>query len=104
MSRQIPSFDYLRGLPEVEGALVEALRRVLRSGRLILGPETEAFEAEFAAFADVKHCVGVTSGTAALHLALSALEVGPGDEVVTVANTCAPTIAAIRLTDRKSVV
>ena len=94
----IKTFDYLATLPEIEDEVMAALARVLRSGRLILGPETAAFEEEFAAFVGGGHCVAVTSGTAALHLALMALGVGAGDEVVTVANTCAPTVAAIRLT------
>lgn len=94
----IKSFDYLASLPEIEDEVREAIDRVMVSGRLILGPETEAFEKEFAEFIGSQHCVGVGSGTSALHLALLAIDVGPGDEVVTVANTCAPTIAAIRLT------
>lgn len=77
---------------------MEALGRVLHSNALILGPETEAFEHEFAASIGAKHCVAVTSGTTAIHLALFALGIGPGDEVITVANTCVPTVAAIRLT------
>ncbi len=93
----IRPFDYLALLPEIEDEVLAALRRVLRSGHLILGPETAAFEEEFARWLGVRHCVAVTSGTAALHAALLALDVGPGDEVVTVANTCAPTISAIRL-------
>lgn len=93
----IKTFDYLRLLPEHEEEVIEALRRVLRSGALILGPETSAFEDEFAAHLGVKHCIAVTSGTTALHLALNAMGIGPGDEVITVANTCPPTVAAIRL-------
>jgi dTDP-4-amino-4,6-dideoxygalactose transaminase len=62
-----------------------------------LGPETEAFEHEFANFVKARHCIGVSSGTTALHLALLALGIGPGDEVITVSNTCVPTIAAIEL-------
>lgn len=94
----IKSFDYLKTLPEVENDVMSAVRRVLRSGQLILGPETAALEDEFADFVGASHCIAVTSGTAAIHLSLMALEVGPGDEVITVSNTCAPTIAAIRLT------
>jgi dTDP-3-amino-2,3,6-trideoxy-4-keto-D-glucose/dTDP-3-amino-3,4,6-trideoxy-alpha-D-glucose/dTDP-2,6-dideoxy-D-kanosamine transaminase len=94
----IRCFDYLRALPEMEADIVESVLRVLRSGRLILGPETEAFEAEFAEFVGAKYCVGVSSGTTALHLALAGLNIGSGDEVITVSNTCVPTIAAIRLT------
>lgn len=94
----IQTFDYLRGLPEREAELIEAIRRVLRSGKLILGPETAAFEAEFAEASGARHCVGTASGTAALHVALAALGIGPGDEVISVANTCVPTVAAIRMT------
>src|SRR6266513_2127739 len=62
--------------------LAEALERVTRSGRYILGPEVAAFEQEFAAYLGVRHCVGVANGTDALTIALRALGVGEGDEVV----------------------
>jgi dTDP-4-amino-4,6-dideoxygalactose transaminase len=62
--------------------LSEAMERVARSGRYILGPEVEAFEREFAEYLGVRHCVGVANGTDALTLALRALGIGPGDEVV----------------------
>jgi dTDP-3-amino-3,4,6-trideoxy-alpha-D-glucose transaminase len=62
--------------------LTEAIDRVARSGRYILGPEVEAFEAEFAAYLGVEHCIGVANGTDALTITLRALGVGPGDEVV----------------------
>jgi len=62
--------------------LTEAIDRVARSGRYILGPEVEAFESEFAAYLGVEHCVAVANGTDALTIALRALGVGPGDEVV----------------------
>jgi dTDP-4-amino-4,6-dideoxygalactose transaminase len=62
--------------------LSEALDRVARSGRYILGPEVEAFEEEFARYVGVHHCVGVANGTDALTIALKAAGVGPGDEVV----------------------
>jgi dTDP-3-amino-3,4,6-trideoxy-alpha-D-glucose transaminase len=62
--------------------LSEAIDRVARSGRYILGPEVEAFEQEFARYLGVRHCVGVANGTDALTIALRALGVGAGDEVV----------------------
>jgi dTDP-3-amino-3,4,6-trideoxy-alpha-D-glucose transaminase len=62
--------------------LSEALDRVARSGRYILGPEVDAFEEEFASYLGVRHCVGVANGTDALTIALRAAGVGPGDEVV----------------------
>jgi aminotransferase EvaB len=74
---------------------MEAIDRVFRSGRLILGAEVRAFEEAFIAYCGVAHGVGVNSGTDALFLGLKALDVGPGDEVITVANTAVPTVAAI---------
>lgn len=68
--------------PEIDAAA----QRVLRSGWYILGPEVRAFEEQFAAFCGAAHCVGVANGTEAIQLALAALEIGPGDEVITVAN------------------
>src|SRR6184192_4805933 len=63
-------------------ALTEALARVVPTERFILGPEVEAFEEELAAYLGVRHCVGVANGTDALAIALRALGVGPGDDVV----------------------
>ena len=62
--------------------LSEAIERVARSGRYILGPEVEAFEEEFARYVGTRHCVGVANGTDALTIALRAVGVGAGDEVV----------------------
>src|ERR671915_1445541 len=62
--------------------LSEAVERVVRSGAYTLGPEVEAFEREFAVYLGVRHCVGVANGTDALTIALRAMGVGPGDEVV----------------------
>lgn len=91
-------FDYLRTLPEMESDILQAVRGVLHSGQLVLGPQTEAFEAEFAEFCGAPYCIAVSSGTAALQLAFMELGLTPEDEVVTVANTCAATLAALRLT------
>ena len=80
-----------------KAAIDAAVRRVLESGRYILGEEVGAFEREFAEYIGVLHAVGVGSGTEALHLALAALGIGAGDEVVTVAQTAVATVAAIEL-------
>ena len=92
----IPSFDYLRGLEEDRTETLRAVERVLDSGQLILGPELEAFEEEFATYLGIDHVVGVANGTDPITLALRALEIGPGDEVITVANTAVATVAGIR--------
>lgn len=78
-------------------ALLEAAARVLDGNRYIQGPEVAAFETEFAAYVGVPHAVGVANGTEALALALRALGVEPGDEVLTIANAGAPIPAAIRM-------
>jgi dTDP-4-amino-4,6-dideoxygalactose transaminase len=72
-----------------------AMSKVLESGRFLLGEQSRAFEAEFAAASGVDDAVAVASGTDAIELALRAMEIGRGDEVVTQANTCVPTVAAI---------
>jgi dTDP-4-amino-4,6-dideoxygalactose transaminase len=78
--------------------LDDAVRRVLRSSRFILGREVESFEEEFAAYCGVEHCIGVASGTEALQLALLACDIGPGDEVITASFTPMPTVLAIAAT------
>jgi dTDP-4-amino-4,6-dideoxygalactose transaminase len=78
--------------------LNEAVQRVLGRSWFILGEELEAFEEEFAAYCGVDHCVGVGSGTEALHLALRACGVGPGDEVITASHTFIATALAISWT------
>jgi dTDP-4-amino-4,6-dideoxygalactose transaminase len=77
------------------GELEAAARRVLQSGWYILGPELEAFEAEFAAYHGVPHAVGVANGTDAVELALRALGIGAGDEVITVSHTAVATVCAV---------
>ena len=81
-------------LPQIEARLTT----VLRSGWYILGAEVSAFEEAFAAYCGVSHCVGVGNGTDALELALRALRIGPGDEVITVANAGGYGTTAIRCT------
>jgi dTDP-3-amino-3,4,6-trideoxy-alpha-D-glucose transaminase len=73
----------------------DAIRRVFARGAFILGPELEAFEAEFAAYHGTAHAVGVASGTDALELALRAAGIGPGDEVITASHTAVATVCAV---------
>jgi dTDP-4-amino-4,6-dideoxygalactose transaminase len=75
-----------------------AIQRIMRSGWFILGKEVEIFEAEFAAYCGVEHCIGVASGTEAIQLALLSCGIGPGDEVITVSHTAMPTALAIAAT------
>ncbi|MEU3020556.1 MULTISPECIES: DegT/DnrJ/EryC1/StrS family aminotransferase [unclassified Nocardiopsis] len=75
--------------------ILEAVDTVFRSGRLVLGDQVSGFEEAFAAHHGIDHCTGVGNGTDALVLGLRALGVGPGDEVITVSNTAAPTIVAV---------
>ena len=79
----IPFLDLTRQHAALHDDLLAAADRVLRSARFILGPDDEALERVLAALAGVRHAVGVASGTDALRLALAALGVGPGDEVLT---------------------
>ena len=75
----------------------EAIAKVLDSGWYILGNEVKCFEREFAAYIGVSHAFGVGSGTEALHIALKACNIGPGDEVITVSHTAVATVSAITL-------
>lgn len=78
-----------------QAEIEEAIQRVLESGRYILGPEVDALEREFAAYIGTGHAIGVANGTDALELALRALDIGNGDEVITVSHTAVATVAAI---------
>jgi len=91
----IPAADLARAHAAIRPELDAAVARVLDSNWFILGPEVEAFEAEFAAYCGVAQVVGVGNGTDAITLTLRALGIGPGDEVVTVSFTAAPTLGAV---------
>lgn len=80
---------------EHEEDIIESVRKTLQSGWYILGEEVKKFEDEFAQYCGVKHGIGVASGTDALFLALSACDLRPGDEVITVSHTAVATVAAI---------
>jgi dTDP-3-amino-3,4,6-trideoxy-alpha-D-glucose transaminase len=78
----VPLFDTSTPVAGLRGELDAAIARVLDSGRYILGPEVNAFEQEFAAYCGAGHAIGVANGTDAITIALRAMGVGPGDEVV----------------------
>ncbi|MEX2241954.1 MAG: DegT/DnrJ/EryC1/StrS family aminotransferase, partial [Burkholderiales bacterium] len=92
---KVPILDLAAEQAEIGADLREALERVLASGHFILGPEGTALEKEIAALVGVPHAVACNSGTDALHLALRAAGVGPGDEVVTPSFTFIATAEAI---------
>ncbi len=81
----------------VEKEVTPAIKRVLLSGRYIMGPEVKRFEESFAKYCHAKYCIGTSSGTESLYLSLLALEIGPGDEVITVPNTFTATAEVIVL-------
>jgi dTDP-3-amino-3,4,6-trideoxy-alpha-D-glucose transaminase len=91
----IPLFATRAAVEPLLDEVAERQRRVLESGRYVLGPEVEAFEAELAGYLGVRHCVGLASGTDALAIGLRALGVGPGDEVVVPAFTYYATAEAV---------
>lgn len=91
----IPLVDLSAIHGPIQGQLMDAIQRVVSQESYILGPEVEAFEQEIAAFLNVDHAVGVSSGTDALLAALMALDVGPGDEVVTTPYTFFATAGAV---------
>lgn len=92
---QIQFVDILGQYHELKAELDEAIARAVRQGDYILGHETREFEAEFASYHQVSHCVGLANGTDAIHLALTALGVGQGDEVIIPANTFIATALAV---------
>jgi dTDP-4-amino-4,6-dideoxygalactose transaminase len=91
----IPFVDLRAQYATLRGEMLPALEEVLAGGTYVLGPRVAEFEEAFAAYLGARHCVGVSSGTAALHLALIAAGVGPGDEVITVPMTFIATCWAI---------
>jgi dTDP-4-amino-4,6-dideoxygalactose transaminase len=92
---QVPFVDLAAQYRGIAGEIGEAVSKVLREGDFILGREVSLFEEEFASFCEAKWAVGVDSGTSALELALRAYEIGPGDEVITAANTFIASALAI---------
>jgi dTDP-4-amino-4,6-dideoxygalactose transaminase len=92
---KVPVLDLKAEYAELRDEILPALDRVCQNAAYVLGAEVEAFEREFADFCGTKHCVALSSGTAALHLGLLALGVQPGHEVITTPNTFLATAEAI---------
>lgn len=91
----LPFLDLRHAGPGADDAVQQAVERVLKRGWYLLGEELIAFEEELAEYLGAAHVVGVASGTDALTLALRGMGIAAGDEVITAANTCVPTVAAI---------
>jgi len=92
---KVPLLDLKAEYHELRDQIFPALDRVCENSAFVLGEDVEQFERGFASYCDVKHCVALSSGTAALHLGLLALGVQPGDEVITSPNTFLATAEAI---------
>jgi dTDP-4-amino-4,6-dideoxygalactose transaminase len=99
----VPYLDLQTQYDALRSEVLTALEEICKSSRFAQGPVTADFEAKFAAYCGVDHCVSLNSGTSALHLALRCLDVGPGDEVVTVSMTFIATAWAISYLGAKPV-
>ena len=93
----VPFLDLTAAYRELQAEIDEAVARVLASGWYIGGPEVERFEQDFATYCDAGHCIGTGNGFDALHLALRAFGIGPGDEVILASNSYAATVLAVSL-------
>ena len=98
----IPFLDVHASYRELRDEIDAAAARVLDSGRYILGDEVEAFEEQFASYCEARNCIGVGNGLDALHLALIACGIGPGDEVIVASNTFIATWLAVRVSQTLS--
>lgn len=94
---RVPFLDLRAGYAELRSDIDNAISEVLAHGHYILGPQVSAFEAEYAGYVGSRFCVGVGNGLDALHLALRAFDVGPGDEVLVPSNTYIATWLAVSM-------
>ena len=99
----IPLVDLQAQFQSIKPQVMVEIESVLESMQLFLGPQSQAFENEFAQYCGTEYGVGLSSGTDALTLALRACDIGQGDEVITVANTFIATVEAIALVGAKPV-
>jgi dTDP-4-amino-4,6-dideoxygalactose transaminase len=95
---KIPLVDLKSQYEHIKDEIDSAIQDVIATSAFIGGPYVQAFEAEFAKFCEVEHCIGVGNGTDALFIALKSLDIGAGDEVITVANSFIATSEAITMT------
>src|SRR6476620_11172836 len=100
---KVPYLDLKAQYQSIKPEIDAAIARVLDSCQFVLGSEVAGFEQDFAAYCGTSECIAVNSGTSALHLALLAAGVGPGDEVITVPFTFVATVAAILYTGARPV-
>ena len=100
---QVPFLDLKAQNNSIMPELQAALAPVIENAQFILGPAVEAFEKDFAAYIGTQDCVGLNNGTSALHMALQALDIGPGDEVITTPHTWISTSWAISYVRAKPV-
>jgi len=100
---KVPFLDLTAAHEELHDEITEALERVAQSCQYILGPELDAFESEFSRFVSTRHCVGVGNGLDALRVALTAMGVGQGDEVLVPSNTYIATWLAVSQVGAKPV-
>jgi dTDP-4-amino-4,6-dideoxygalactose transaminase len=103
LTDRVPYFDLAEQYAEIREEILAALDAVCQQSQFILGDEVRRFEEEFAAYCAAKSCVAMNSGTSALHLALLAAGVGPGDEVITSPNTFFATAESISYTGARPV-
>ena len=92
---KVPFLDLSAAYKELQAEIETAVLASMRTGWYILGPEVDAFERDFATYCEASHCIGVANGLDALHLALIAMGVGPGDEVIVPSNTYIATWLAV---------
>ena len=100
---KIPYVDLVGSHAAIRSELLDAVGRVIDHGAFILGPEVERFESAFANLCGVAHAIGVANGTDALMLALKAIDVGPGDEVITAPNSFVASASCIALVGARAV-
>jgi dTDP-4-amino-4,6-dideoxygalactose transaminase len=100
----VPFVDLQAQIRTIESDVMEAISGVVASGAFILGPELQLFEQEYAEYCGVPYAVGVDSGLSAIELSLRALDLRPGDEVITQANTYVATVSAIREAGGRAVI